>query len=309
MSNEIFEILPNGIKTVITELLNPVKITELRLRSDKPVMLNYGGKRKYIAKNGLVDDANGAMTVSAQEIRDVVMAAGEYSLYAVNDEIVRGYITIGGGVRMGICGNAVYDNGCISTVKDFSSLTIRFPHEITGCGGRVYDAMKKIGRYSALVLSPPGCGKTTMLRDLARLIASDSPCRNVLIVDEREEIAASKQGENLLNVGNNVDIMSNCGKAYAFENGVRSMCPDVIITDELYSVCDVDYIREATGSGVDVIASAHAGSIEGFARRALGKLITEEKMFDMYVVLSFRHGVGTIEQILDRDLNAADYGG
>lgn len=306
MSEQLFEILPKDVRAVTTRLSRD-KITELRLRADKPVLVAYGGKRRYLSAKGLTECADNALTVSGADIENFVYAASEYSIYAVSEDIINGFITACGGVRIGICGTAVAESGKITAVKDFRSIVVRFPHEIIGCGQGVYDIMQSRGRYCALVLSPPGAGKTTMLRDLARLISSGSPPKNVLVVDERDELAVCS-GEGL-SVGKNADVMRGAFKKYAFENGVRGMCPDVIVTDELYSADDAKCVTEAVGGGVDVIASAHATDINGFLMRDIGKIVTRERLFDIYIELSTRRGVGTVERVLDNNLTEIDYGG
>lgn len=301
MNTNNLHFLPNHILSLISNHLNINKIYEIRMRADKPIIINYGGENKYLTQKGISSEVEYAINSSSKDIFDTIMSAGEHSLYAFNDEIINGYITANGGVRIGVCGSAVVNNSKITSIKDFSSICIRLPHEIIGCSDKLYNYISKTGLCNILVISPPACGKTTLLRDLCRKIASSFVSKNILIVDERNELASSVGGKNMLDVGRNVDIMCNCSKEYAFENGVRSMNPDMIFTDEIYQVRDAEYIAEAIGSGVNVVASVHSANLHSFFNLNIGKLIKQMRIFDLYVVLSFSNGKSNIADIVGKD--------
>lgn len=292
-------ILPPFICNALSKL-DGNRIYELRLRGT--VSINYGGVYYYLCENGLCGDSKQAIKLTPIIIEEVLMRAAQHSIYAVNDRICDAFISLSGGYRIGLCGEVVCDCGKIKTIKNFSSLNVRVPHEIKGCGDKVYNILCKMG-MNCLVVSPPGMGKTTLLRDLARIIGNVVPIKNVLLVDERSELASVVNGKPQLDIGVNTDIICNCTKEYAFERAIRAMRPDVIITDELYGENDFNAVENAVRSGVKVLASAHSDKKENlFDKRGFREAI-KNKLFDCYVFLSDRFGVGSVEYICDKDFN------
>ncbi|MCL2822115.1 MAG: Flp pilus assembly complex ATPase component TadA [Firmicutes bacterium] len=233
------------------------------------------------------------------QIAQIVLRAAEFSIYAYNNQISSGYITIAGGIRIGIAGEIVYDKDKIKTQKNISSLVIRIPHQIKGCANRVFSRINHAKNKNTLVISPPGAGKTTLLRDLARQVADAG--HNTLLVDERSELAACVGGVAQLDIGECADIISGAKKDYAFSFGIRSLRPSFIFTDELGGRDDIDAIVQAACSGVSVIASVHADGIEGLKARSEFDKLFLNKIFGTYIVLSLRRGAGTYEKILDEN--------
>lgn len=299
------DVLPGEVAGIIATRLDGERVYEIRLRANKPVTVNYDGKFRFLCSRGLSENAAEAVVCTAREIEETVMRASRFSLYAENDRIVKGYLTIEGGARIGVCGDVVGSGENPVTIKDFTSLCIRVPHEIEGSGNRAFEAINNGGKIrSALIVAPPAAGKTTVLRDLCRLI-SDETRLNVLLVDERSEIAAVRNGSATLNVGETTDVVSNCDKSYAFSYGIRSMRPDVIVTDEL-SENDCAAVINAIYGGVKVIATVHAPSVDFLRRkRGLSDLAAAE-VFERYIVLSDRLGAGTYEGVYDGKFNRID---
>lgn len=293
------KILPRFIIEPLNKL-NTEKLYELRLRSRSPLLINYGGDYKYVAfGGGITSNPDEAFTI-AQEIPAVVLArACEFSLYAYNNKIKEGYISLEGGIRVGIAGETVYEGGEIKTIKNVSSLNIRIPHQIIGCSNPVFKYIFDNGQpLSTLIISPPGAGKTTMLRDIARNFSNLKKIYNVTLADERCELAAVKSGIPQLNVGFNTDIISCCKKEYAFVCALRTLSPDVIISDEIGCYQDLSACIDATYGGIAVIASAHAADLnELIKRKDFGENV--KKAFKRFVTLSSRRGKGTIESITD----------
>ncbi len=300
-------ILPERIKAIIDVRLNPQRLYELRFRNDMPIVVNYGGKYFYLGSTGIVDNVGEALYSDPMEIEEIVVKATEFSLYAVNNQLQKGYVTIEGGVRIGVCGEVVREEDKVKTIKDFTSINVRIPHEIRGCALTACTFINDTKLRSALIVAPPGAGKTTVLRDLCFNI-TDRGIKNVLLVDERCEIAAVNKRRQQLYVGNNVDIISNCPKEFAFSYGIRSMRPDVIITDELSTEKDVSAALKAVQSGICVIASVHASNMDELrARREFNELLAS-KLFTRYVFLSNRKGPGTYENVYDAELKCIFYG-
>ncbi|MCL2676138.1 MAG: stage III sporulation protein AA, partial [Firmicutes bacterium] len=202
---ENLRFLPSFVLAALDKL-DYNRLYEVRLRADKPVRVFYGVKFFYLTARGLSDTAAGGITVTAGQISEAVLRAAEFSIYAVNNHLSQGFITVGGGVRVGVAGEVVYEGEKIKTQKSFSSLVVRVPHEVKGCADPAFAALCGSINKSTLLISPPGCGKTTILRDLCRRVSDAG--YNTLLVDERSEIAASRGGAATLNVGINTDIVS-----------------------------------------------------------------------------------------------------
>lgn len=278
-------------------------IYELRLRVGSAVLVNHLNELKFVTKNGLANHTKNAIICTKQMIDTIIFKATNQSLYSFSEQIKQGFITLAGGIRIGIAGEAVTDSGQVNIIKNFSSLNIRIPHEVIDCSLKVFPHLKR-GKtlLNTLVISPPGVGKTTFLRDLALQVYKHLPHLNVLILDERYEIASSVNGKSELSVGQ-ADVLSGTTKQFGFEVGIRSMSPQIIFTDEIATKEDVKAIMYAKGCGVQVIASAHAYSVLDLKNKSYFKYFLKQRVFDRFVVLSNKLGVGTLEGVFDSQFN------
>jgi len=266
----IKELLPkNYVKAI--EQLDWMRLSEIRLRSNQPLCITYGGKNAFLGESGL-SFAEKAFFVDNGVISDVFVRACRNSVYAFDEQIVRGFIDLGEGFRMGICGECITGSGKIQAVRNVTSLCIRIPHEVRGCSLCVREFAEK--RQSILVIAPCGAGKTTFLRDLALYLGEKG--FNVTVIDERGELAFCGKARFSC-----CDVVRNCPKQYAFENVIRSMSPDIVVTDEIFAD-DMQAIEVCVDSGISVAASVHAENIE----QAKSKLGGRIYIFDRYVVIS-----------------------
>ena len=210
------------------------------------------------------------------------------------------------GIRIGIAGESVNsDNFLPKTIKDICSINIRIPHEVINCSAVAFKFIYSQGQIkNTLIVSPPGAGKTTYLRDIARKISEiRDKVINVLVVDERYELASCLNGTAMLNVGKFTDIVSGASKKYAFTNGVRALRPDVIITDELADEEDIEACMYAINSGVKVVASVHGDSLAQLKSKQSFNKVLNENYFERIVVLSDKNGPGFCKAIFDENLN------
>ena len=278
------------------------KITEMRLRLNKKIILAIGTKYYYLSNNGLTGKEENALISEKYLIDEIVKRACENSVYAFDNQIKNGFITTLGGIRIGICGEAVIEKGTIKTLKNINSLAIRFSHEIKGCSLPILPYLFKESFLNTLIISAPGAGKTTLIRDILYQLSLKNYCFNVLLVDERFEIANCFNGAPSLDVGNFCDILSGCNKNFAFENGVRSLKPDIIATDEISNIKDYESIEYISSCGVSILASIHAKNIEDLKQKKDFENILKNKVFSRYIILSNRGGPGHIEAIYDENL-------
>lgn len=294
-------ILPDRVLHAL-ERTNTDMLCELRLRSKKPITVANGAKYYYLSERGLTNSPDNAITLDGDSIEQILIRACDKSMYAVNDKICQGFLTLKGGVRIGIAGETVLDGTVVKTVKHFTGLAVRIPHEVTGCADVLQPHIRgSDGYYSTLVISPPGAGKTTLLRDMTRIAASDKAVFNVLIADERNEIAAVCNGSTLLNIGINCDVISGCTKEYAFMRAIRALKPDIIVTDELCGAQDVCAVENAITSGVRIFASVHADNHLCLQDKSDFSALLQNKYFRRYIDISNMHGPGTINGIYDEN--------
>jgi stage III sporulation protein AA len=307
---EIVAILPAAVRSILAAL--PAAITEqleeIRLRQNQPMEIRYGQQSGYVTPAGqLTSIASQGWVFTAEHALKLVNQISQHSLYALEEELRRGYITVVGGHRIGIAGKVVMERGEVKGIRDVTSFNIRIAREKKGVAYPVMPYLFAGGKLlNTLVISPPQCGKTTLLRDMARTISYGSEwssSRKVGIVDERSELAGCMQGVPQRDVGPRTDVLDACPKAVGMMMLIRSMSPDVLIVDEVGRPEDGDAVWEAIHAGVAVICSAHGAEVAEVAQRPmLGKLI-RHGAFSRYIVLSRANGVGTIQAIYDHSMN------
>lgn len=230
-----------------------------------------------------------------EDVERVLALASDFSVYAVNDQLVRGYMARRG-IRIGVAGEGVVEGGNVLTMKHIAFLTVRIPHEIKGAADGIRGAVfADDGVKSTLIISPPYGGKTTLLRELARLAGAR---RNTLVIDERFEIAAAENGVPTLDVGD-CDVVSGVGKLVAYENTIRAMSPEVIVTDELFREAEVDAVCDAVRSGVKVFATLHGAGLESVTRSPVFSRLLS--VMELFVVLSPVPRVGTVVSVTGAD--------
>lgn len=306
---EIMAILPASIRTILNALPPTVteQLEEIRLRQNQPLEVRYGQQSSYITASGqLTSLASQGWEFTEEQSVKLLNQVSQHSLYALEEELKRGYITVVGGHRIGITGRVVLDKGEVKGIRDVTSFNIRIAREKKGAAQKVMPVLFESGKLlNTLLISPPQCGKTTLLRDMARSISYGSEwssSRKVGIVDERSELAGCLQGVPQRDVGPRTDVLDACPKAAGMMMLIRSMSPDVLIVDEIGRPEDGDAVWEAIHAGVSVICSAHGADVTEVAERPmLGKLI-RQGAFSRYIVLSRTKGVGTIQAIYDQGL-------
>lgn len=267
------------------DMLLPGELREIRIRSNRPTIFVTA------TRTAALDWAP-----SKQELETLIEALSEHSIYARSDETGQGYLTLRGGHRMGLCGH-VSNTDDQSVLSDTGSVCIRIAGEWPGAADPLWAHID--GLQSILIIGAPGSGKTTILRDLARQYASGRSAYQVAIIDERSEIAACVNGIPQLDVGDSTDVLDGLRKTEAFSWLIRSMSPQVIITDELSSPEDASAVLEAQACGVKVCASAHGGSLQDAASRPALAALMSRRAFDLYAVLS-PEGSGRIAALYDR---------
>lgn len=284
------------------------RLQEIRLRVWEPLLIIYDNREFFVGENGRLNTSmNEVYIVTPEDIRNTLDFISQYSLYAYEDEIRQGFITIQGGHRVGIAGKVVMEDHGIKTIRHISFLNIRLSHQVKGCGNELLSQIEDDnGIKHTLIISPPRCGKTTLLRDLIRLLSDGVEGKagvTVGVVDERSEIGACYQGIPQNDLGKRTDILDCCPKAYGMLMLIRSMSPVVIAVDEIGSREDIEAIEYVINAGCTILATVHGNSIEDIRNKPVLRKLVEERIFDRYVVLNNKGGIGHIERIFDAQGN------
>lgn len=275
LQKELALFLPEPVRSYVMSEDKP--ITEIRLRANRPVQLVY-----FASKDRILGDS-----IDAGELRQIALSMMEHSYYACEEELNRGYFTMENGCRVGVGGSFSTVNGDKYHLRTISSLCIRIARAAIGCAEGFVEKILENRPASALVLSTPGMGKTTLLRDAARILSEKG--YRIGIADERHEIAACINASPSFDLGIRSDVIDGCPKAMAIEMLIRSLAPQIIVTDEIGNSEDFKAIREAARMGVSMIASAHASSLEAFEYGPMGMLL-REGLFEIAVWLGGQPG-------------------
>lgn len=293
------DILPQSLVAPIS-LLAYKDLCEIRLRLNRPITVNYKNSFYYLGEGGLCNERN-AIVCTKDMLQTALSKASNFSIYSINEEIKQGFITAIGGIRIGVVGDVVFENEKILTIKNFSSINIRIPHQVNGCA---YNVAKFVfdenGRViNTLIIGSPSTGKTTILRDLCNQIYAQKKDCNILLLDERMEIASCLNGVPQLSVGGATDVISGGEKSQNIINGLRSMAPDLIVIDEIGSPNDVMAVEYAMNCGVSIVATLHCKNISELIKKDALKNLLANKSFGRIVELSNSKGKGTVENVYD----------
>ena len=302
---EIMKILSAKLRKILENSdIDFERLQELRLRMNEPFIIRYDGKEYFVAENGsLTKEYEDAYEINAADIKETLEYISSFSLYAYEDEIRQGFITVQGGHRIGLAGKVVLEQGRVKSVKHISFINIRMSHEKKGCGTEIMPYIYEGNQIChTLIISPPGCGKTTLLRDIVRMISDgfkNHPGVSVGVVDERSEIGACYRGIPQNDVGIRTDILDCCPKAEGMLMLIRSMSPAVIAVDEIGKREDIDALAYVMNCGCQMLATVHGASVDDVKNKPILRKLVEEKLFKRFIVLSGKEIPGTIESIFD----------
>ncbi len=290
---QVTRCLSNRIKIPIekNKILLARKLREIRLRVNRPVCLDCGDLRYYLTTGGCLMPfySDSLLCVSKDEIEETVQSICGYSVYSHQHELLNGFVTLRGGHRAGVCGTAVYHGDSLENIRDICSVCLRVSREVTGCA----DSLLQRCHGGMLLCGEPCSGKTTLLRDLARQLSYQY---RVALIDERGELAAVLNGNPQNDVGL-CDVYTGYQKAAAMRRALRSMAPEIIVCDEIGSPDDAAAVTECQRSGVNVIATAHAGNAEEIIHRRDLRGILRTGAIETLVFLSGRNHVGQIRTV------------
>lgn len=333
---EVVRIFPQRLRNLLQSAqTSHFQAEELRLRVNQPLIMEAGGQEWRLAADGSGWEKMGAAglrkkgilaktvskepsaqraqyyRVTAQDIRDALEYMSRYSLYAFDEELRQGFLTIPGGHRIGLAGQAVVDRTAVKTLRNISFLNIRVAREVKGCADGLLPWLYQEGELgSALIISPPRCGKTTLLRDLIRQVSNGwerggiasviIPGITVGVVDERSELGACYQGVPQHDLGERTDVLDGCPKAEGIMMLIRSMGPRVVAVDEIGSREDMEALQYGINCGCRILATVHGNSLEDILRKPLLGELVESEVFARYVLLEPKGPPGQIKAVLDQ---------
>lgn len=280
-------------------------IQEIRMRVQAPLFIIYHGIEYAVTEQGkLTKEIEKAYRITKQDIKEALELISSYSMYAYEEELRQGYITIIGGHRIGMAGKIIMNDRNIKTMRYISFLNIRLSHEVKGCATELLPHLVdgKNGIHHTLILSPPRCGKTTLLRDIIRQLSNGSDEWNgvtVGVVDERSEIGACYLGEPQNDLGMRTDVLDGCPKAQGMMMLIRTMSPQVIAVDEIGSKEELEAMEYAVNCGCRLIATVHGNSFQDLLGKPILRNMVKEHIFERIVQLKDRENPGKACLIMD----------
>lgn len=291
----ILNFLPKNIVELISQIPpnQQDELEEIRIRINRPIEMTMKGEPRFISYIIQPEDAFHLMNKISQ-----------FSIYTLEEELKRGYITVSGGHRIGLAGKVILEEGKVKAIRDISSFNIRIAREKVGIAEPIIPYIFQGNWMHTMIIGPPQTGKTTLLRDIARIISSGDSAKGIHackvgIIDERSEIAGCLNGVPQLTFGHRLDVLDACPKAEGMMMMIRSMSPDVLIVDEIGRKEDAEAIQEAIHAGIKLMMTTHGTSMEEIRNRPSLREILDQKIFQRFVVLNRTSGPGTVTNIFD----------
>lgn len=304
--------LPDFLAGMLAPLPEDIRarVTEIRMRAggalaltlpEGPLFLTAAGRSTAMLQDSCV-------RLTGEQLAQVLRCLCDYSVHSYTEDIARGYITLPGGHRAGVCGTAVTEHGAVAAVRGVSSINLRVAREITGAAADLCAQLCSGGRLPGILISgAPGSGKTTLLRDLARRLSDGycGPCRRVAVIDERGELAGAREAMPCCNVGANTDVLTGYPKGEGILLALRSLAPEVILCDELGGQEDAAALEAGVHTGVRFVATIHAGSVQEALERSVTRRLLGCGAFDWLVQLKSAQSPCQIAEIKELEKRAA----
>ena len=302
---ELIKIFSKDIREILKQVtVDFEQVQEIRLRVHAPLLMICSNREYYITREGnLSMRAEEAYLVTRDALKETLDYMSSYSLYAFEEEIKQGFITIQGGHRIGIAGKTITDGHGIRSMKFISFINVGLSHQVKGCAGTVLPYLYDRDMiFHTLIISPPRCGKTTLLRDIIRQVSNGSREHAGLtigVIDERSEIGACYQGIPQNELGIRTDILDCCPKAQGMMMLIRAMSPDVVAVDEIGTGEDIRAIESVVNCGCKLLATVHGNSMEDMKQKPLLNRLVESHVFERYIVLDAKPHAGSVQAIFD----------
>ena len=298
-AEQIQNLFAGNIRRLLAEAeLDYDKLYEIRLRVGRPLFLTYDGGECFLKRK-----ETEPYLVTREDLKETLEYVSGYSLYAYEDEVRQGFLSVQGGHRVGVTGKVILNGNQIQGMKYISCINVRLAHQIKGCADEVMPYIQKKDWVAhTLIISPPRCGKTTLLRDIIRQISNGRkgvPGMTVGVVDERSELAGCYQGVPQNDLGERTDILDGCPKAEGMQMLIRSMSPAVVAVDELGGEEDFQAVEAVIHSGCKLIATAHGNTLEDIAQQPLFQKLLEMDVFERFILLGRQDRAGVVEGIFD----------
>lgn len=283
--------LSEQLKQLSPHQLNAME--EIRIRIDRPIEVSIKGTPQFLP-----------YIVRNEDAGHLLNKISHFSIYTLEEELKRGYVTIQGGHRVGLAGKVILENGVVKAIRDISSFNFRIAREKLGIAEKLTPYIYEDSWLHTMIIGPPQTGKTTLLRDFARIISggdSRLPPLKVGIVDERSEIAGSVGGVPQLTFGPRVDVLDACPKAEGMMMMIRSMSPDILVVDEIGRKEDCEAIMEAVHAGIKLFMTTHGNSLEEVRNRPSLRPLIDLGIFQRFIILNRSNGPGTVSSIRNKE--------